>query len=152
MRCNVTRQHLWTTWCYTVTTTVSSALWWAVISRLMFCKLWGAMSQDSIYEPPDAILSPPQWVLHYDGRRWESFWSSVNCKGQSHKTVSLNHNFWRKRRAEVGSSTGACLTARPNWLTKDCLYGSLLLQWSFITCPVLLMSNCIDFHSLVMCL
>ena len=27
-----------------------------------------------------------------------------NCKGHSHKTVSTDHNFWRKRRAEADSN------------------------------------------------
>ena len=106
-------------------------------SHLLLCELWGAKSQDSIYEPPDAILSPPQQVLHYDGWRWESFWSSVNCKGQSHKTVSLNHNFWRKRRAEVGSWTGACLTATPNWLTKNLSVRQTVFYYSGLSSCVL---------------
>ena len=29
-----------------------------------------------------------------------------NCDGQSHKTVSTDHNFWRKRRAEAVSNRG----------------------------------------------
>ena len=29
-----------------------------------------------------------------------------NCKGQSHKTVSRDHNFWRERRAEADSNRG----------------------------------------------
>ena len=29
-----------------------------------------------------------------------------NCDGQSHKTVSTDHNFWRERRAEAVSNRG----------------------------------------------
>ena len=29
-----------------------------------------------------------------------------NCEGQSHKTVSTDHNFWRERRAEADSNRG----------------------------------------------
>ena len=29
-----------------------------------------------------------------------------NCEGQSHKTVSTDHNFWRERRAEADSIRG----------------------------------------------
>ena len=29
-----------------------------------------------------------------------------NCEGQSHKTVSTDHNFWRERRAEADSNQG----------------------------------------------
>ena len=29
-----------------------------------------------------------------------------NCDGQSHKTVSTDHNFWRERRAEADSNRG----------------------------------------------
>ena len=31
---------------------------------------------------------------------------SLNCEGQSHKTVSTDHNFWRERRAEADSNWG----------------------------------------------
>ena len=29
-----------------------------------------------------------------------------NCEGQSHKTVSTDHNFWREKRAEADSNRG----------------------------------------------
>ena len=29
-----------------------------------------------------------------------------NCEGQSHKTVSTDHNFWRERTAEADSNRG----------------------------------------------
>ena len=29
-----------------------------------------------------------------------------NCDGQSHKTVSTDHTFWRERRAEADSNRG----------------------------------------------
>ena len=37
-----------------------------------------------------------------------------NCEGQSHKTVSTDHNFWRERRAEAGLKQGP--TYQPNAL------------------------------------
>ena len=30
----------------------------------------------------------------------------INCEGQSHKTASRDHNFWRERRAEADSNGG----------------------------------------------
>ena len=57
------------------------------------------------------------------------------CEGQSHKTVSTDHNFWRERRAEADWNRGpsayqpnALPCARPNRLTigivfpRDILY------------------------------
>ena len=38
-----------------------------------------------------------------------------NCEGQSHKTVSPDHNFWRERRAETYSNQGP-FTYQPNAL------------------------------------
>ena len=41
--------------------------------------------------------------------RWAAmshFNVSLNCEGQSHKTVSTNHSFWRERRAEVDLNQG----------------------------------------------
>ena len=46
-----------------------------------------------------------------------------NCEGQSHKTVSADHNLWSERRAVADSNRGpsayqpTSLTARPNRLT-----------------------------------
>ena len=34
-----------------------------------------------------------------------------NCEGQSHKTVSTDHNFSRERRAEADSNRGLSLTS-----------------------------------------
>ena len=31
---------------------------------------------------------------------------SYYCEGQSHKTVSTDHNFWREKRAEADSNLG----------------------------------------------
>ena len=51
----------------------------------------------------------------------------INCEGQSHKTVSTDHNFWRERWAEADSNWGPStyrpnrLTAWPNRLTA-CVY------------------------------
>ena len=38
-----------------------------------------------------------------------------NCEGQSHKTVSTNHNFWRERRAGADSNRGPSV-CQPNAL------------------------------------
>ena len=39
-----------------------------------------------------------------------------NCEGQSHKTVSIDHSFWRERRAEADSNRGPS-AYQPNALT-----------------------------------
>ena len=51
---------------------------------------------------PIATLSPPEWPA----LRWAAMRCFINCEGQSHKTVSTNHNFWRERRAEAVSNRG----------------------------------------------
>ena len=41
--------------------------------------------------------------------RWEVMRTVLmfhNCEGQSHKTVSTDHNFWRERRAEADLNRG----------------------------------------------
>ena len=53
-----------------------------------------------------ATLSPPEWLLHYNGLQQEPFSCFINCKGQSHKTASTDHNFWRERRAGMDSNQG----------------------------------------------
>ena len=57
-----------------------------------------------------------------------------HCEGQSHKTVSTDHNVWRERRAEADSNRGPSayqrpqrLTVRPNWLSH-----SSYEEWVFI--------------------
>ena len=52
-----------------------------------------------------------------------------NCEGQSHKTVSTDHNFWRERRAEADSNRGHLLTTRPDWLTPILFSSSLHFIW-----------------------
>ena len=49
-------------------------------------------------------LSPPEWLQHWGGQRWEPFTCFINCDGQSHNTVSADHNCWRERRAEAESN------------------------------------------------
>ena len=39
-----------------------------------------------------------------------------DCEGQSHKTVSTDHNFWRGRRAEADSNRGPSASYQPNAL------------------------------------
>ena len=41
-----------------------------------------------------------------------------NCEGQSHETVSTDHNFWRERRAEADSNGGPS-AYQPNALPLD---------------------------------
>ena len=43
---------------------------------------------------------------------------SHNCEGQSHKTVSTDHNFWRERRTEADSNWGPS-AYQPNALPLD---------------------------------
>ena len=62
---------------------------------------------------------------------------SIGSDGQSHKTVSTNHNFWRERGAEAVSNRGSfrlpayCLTARPNRLSCFWVY-----VWIFKSPPI----------------
>ena len=60
-----------------------------------------------------------------------------NCEGQSHKTASTDHNFWRERRAEADSNWGPS-AYQPNALPLG-QTGSLMQLWwkSFIS------TNCI---------
>ena len=51
-----------------------------------------------------------------------------NCEGQSHKTVSTDHNFWRERRAEADSNQSPS-AYQPNAL--------LLGQTGSLACPKL---------------
>ena len=59
-----------------------------------------------------------------------------SCEGQSHKTVSTDHNFWRKRRAEAVSNRGPS-AYQPNALPLG-QSGSrlllLLMMIAFILC------------------
>ena len=50
--------------------------------------------------------------------RWAAMRAIVmfhNCEGQSHETVSTDHNFWRERRAEADSNRGPSVY-QPNTL------------------------------------
>ena len=38
--------------------------------------------------------------------RWEAYKCFINCEGQNHKTVSIDHNFWRERTAKGESNWG----------------------------------------------
>ena len=54
---------------------------------------------------PIATLSPSEWPA----LRWAAMRAVlifINCEGQSHKTVSTGHNFWREKRAEAVSNRG----------------------------------------------
>ena len=62
--------------------------------------------------------------------RWAAVWDILmfhQLCGQSHKTVSINHHFWRERRAEADRTAVLLLTnlesyrltARPHRLTKQ---------------------------------
>ena len=56
---------------------------------------------------PNAILSPPGMILALNGSDESHFNVSVGSDGQSHKTVSIDHNlFEEKRRAEAVSNRG----------------------------------------------
>ena len=75
-----------------------------------------------------------------------------NCEGQSHKTVSTDHNLWSERRAEADSNRGPSHVYQPTALPQGqtgipvrdrasfipSTYKSALLSWlallSFTTC------------------
>ena len=46
---------------------------------------------------PITTLSPPARLLHQDGQRREPFYCFIKCEGQSHKTMSTNHNLLEKK-------------------------------------------------------
>ena len=55
-----------------------------------------------------------------------------------HKTVSINHNFWREEEGEPKriEPKSFCLpakrlTARPHWLTKGCAFGGIYVPCSY---------------------
>ena len=89
------------TYCYTVTTRMTSALRWAVMTAIL--------------------------MFH-------------NCEGQSHKTVSTDHNLWSERRAEADLNRGPSAyqpTALPLGQTGSqgthFHYGSLHTYWRELT-------------------
>ena len=89
-----------------------------------------------------AILSPPE----RPALRWAAMRAILmlhNCEGQSHKTVSTNHNFWRERRAEAVSNRGPS-AYQPNALPLG-QTGSLWTAWwwSWKWC---LMSSDVNWH------
>ena len=64
----------------------------------------------------------------------------INCEGQSHKSVSTDHNFWRERRAEADSNR--CPSAyQPNALP---LGPTDLLKIALVKCC--LMSSDVTWH------
>ena len=82
------------TYCYTVTTRMTSALRWAVMRAIL--------------------------MFH-------------NCEGQSHKTVSTDHNLWSERRAEADLNQGPS-AYQPNALLLD-QTSSLSLHLTFLPPP-----------------
>ena len=60
---------------------------------------WGGVPK------PDITLSRPEWFLILEGQRWEPFWCFIHYEGQSPRMVPTNYNFWKRRRAIVGSWT-----------------------------------------------
>ena len=102
------------TWCLTSTETIR-------LSRDGRKGVWRWRKREIIIIPI-TILSSPEWLLHYDGQRWEAFLCFINCDGQSHKPVSTNHVFEEKgepkwNRAKDLLHTSLTLTAGPNRLT-----------------------------------
>ena len=82
-----------------------------------------------------------------------------NCEGQSHKTVSTDHNLWSERRAEADSNRGPSgyqptrLTARPNRLNCVNLHTELYYIWlNLLTwCPFEWVASCLRRGTLVEC-
>ena len=66
---------------------------------------YGGGGEESGDYIPIATQSPQEWLMHY---RWAATRDILfrNCEGQSHKTVSTDHNFWRERRAKADSNRG----------------------------------------------
>ena len=85
---------------------------------------------------PITTLSPPEWLLHWDGQWWEPFSCFIDCEGQSQKTISPDHNCWRERRAKVDLNWGPSAyqpntfslgqTGSRHWL---CVLGVIEFMW-----------------------
>ena len=67
------------------------------------------------------------------GQRWQPFKCFINCEGQNHKTVSVDHNFWRERRAEADSNRGPS-AYQPNVLSLPLGQTGSTICYCFI-CP-----------------
>ena len=65
---------------------------------------------------PIATPSPPGWLLHLDGQRWEPFECFINCKGQSHNTVSTNRNLFEEKGEPKRESNRGPSAYQPNAL------------------------------------
>ena len=74
---------------------------------------------------PNATLSPPEWfcLIRMGSDESPFKFHGGRGRGQSQKTVSTKHKFWRKRRVKARNWTSTLhlpasyLTTRPNWLT-----------------------------------
>ena len=53
---------------------------------------------------PKTTLSPPDWFCIKMGSDVSHLSVSLIVRGKDHKTVSLNHNFWRERKSETESN------------------------------------------------
>ena len=70
-----------------------------------------------------------------------------NCEGQSHKTVSTDHNFWRERRAEADlNQDPSAYQPNPLPLGQTSSPTSIKQECKFIHCPHCVLPHCI--HSL----
>ena len=72
-----------------------------------------------------------------------------NCEGQSHKTVSTDHNFWRERRAEADSNRGLLTGLTPSRYAKPAHLCQAYLWWSFNFHVPRIWSSLFDFVSFV---
>ena len=101
--------------------------------KIIYLSLHGRLSD---HQNDSCIKTTWQW--------WEPFSCLINCEGQSHKTGSTDHNFWREMRAEADSNrprTGPsayqsnALPARPNGRPGSLFlqvgtWTSILVRWS----------------------
>ena len=60
---------------------------------------------------PNATLSPPKWLLHWDGQRGAPFKWFINCEGQSRKTVYTTTTSEEKKNRSGIELRSFCLPA-----------------------------------------
>ena len=97
---------------------------------------------EGIYTYRYTVTTRMTSVLRWAARR--AILMFHNCEGQSHKTVSMDHNFWRERRAEADLNWGPS-TYQPNALPLG-NPGSFGVRCAFIEISLADRSLCFHFR------
>ena len=82
--------------------------WWNQFNaKLSPKRYWRGPRSQKVETISNTALSPPQWCFtKASSDISHPNVTLINCEGQSHKMVSISHNFWRERRAEAVSNRG----------------------------------------------